>query len=1147
VIAVNFGGPIDFGTATYSDSVSRRASNDSVPADANVTANIAGAESSFFVIGNVTSYEVSWKIVPPPPEHKGPPQKQKVYKKVGQSDGKTPLHVSKGQAVSVSLALRLPSTKVPPGPAAASLNIQGDSWGATAIVLNANFISVDESTPIGVKWDEMGGLSASGTVLANAQSMPDGVGAYQIFNNGTIVYSPDFGAWWLSKAVYDKLNSSSLTQGTTATGQIIRDYLGYPTGDTFATVEEGGEATLFEHGMIVVRAAGVPAGPPGARAAWAVYGPIYLHYSGLGAIASGTPDVPVVGLPISDEEVAPNGRCSHFVNGDIYWQGATGAWEVHGAIRDRWNTLGGPSSSFGYPTSDELPVMSGSNQVGRYNTFAGGGRIYWSPTTGAFEVYGAIKDKYLISGGPVGALGFPISGETDTPGGGRFNQFQNGFIVWHASGPFVGAIPVGNSAQLQLFSYQDTNHDSFNVQINITDSNGQVNHGRMPASDNYQNGNQQFNPPATLMSAPNLTGNYTMDVWMLCIHENTFGSDDEDGTVTAHYSIDNLWGTTDSSMHSNGSFNVNMKPMPQPQIFSTDLDVFRKNLFWPFHNFDTFALSWTEYSETFTDVGEGDLGFNVLPWNWHLFERAFFELVYRYLAEHGNCFGMCLESIYAREFLTMFVEPIYDSPDNTYSKDALGSKPDALNPNDAVVVEQVHIKHGYQLGAQFIYWLLGMEMQNEIQDPALAFKTSRDAFAKSDWPIIMMAPSALSQHGHVVVPYAWLVSFSGAPPITASDEAINSQPLPGQQWIIRVANPQCTPDAFANDYLGCEILIDPFQNTFTFQKNGETWHGEKGSDGRILCATFDLLNYEPHTLGDAIFALLTGLLIVIFSTNGETQQITDEAGRTYYSYTTPPPQVRTINRDRRTRVPGMTFVPAYNTAAPAAVTGSVPFELYCITRPPAGFKWPSGRLAIAASAKRGLTILPQWLNQNVVGPRLIFELKTDRQSPYHWNLIAPRMSIDISSTTAADAVDVVTISDPGDSAQKVTLLTDKKAAARNFNFAVGGWRGNWRRATKVYSLSNVALEPGTSFSAGVSDGGKELWVHNSGKTTKCDLELYVGAQPQAILKKPNVTLDAGKVFRIRPSDWKAETMGNATIGMVVFDPANGQLLKSQTL
>jgi hypothetical protein len=236
----------------------------------------------------------------------------------------------------------------------------------------------------------------------------------------------------------------------------------------------------------------------------------------------------------------------------------------------------------------------------------------------------------------------------------------------------------------------------------------------MPASDNYQNGNQQFNPPATLMSAPNLTSNYTMDVWMLCIHENTFGTDDEDGTVTAHYSIDNLWGTTDSSMHSNGSFNVNMKPMPQPQIFSTDLSVFRKNLFWPFHNFDTFALSWTEYSETFTDVGEGDLGFNVLPWNWHLFERAFFELVYRYLAEHGNCFGMCLESIYAREFLTMFVEPIYDSPDNTYSKDALGSKPDALNPNDAVVVEQVHIKHGYQLGAQFIYWLFGMHLPRAI-------------------------------------------------------------------------------------------------------------------------------------------------------------------------------------------------------------------------------------------------------------------------------------------------------------------------------------------------------------------------------------------------------------------------------------------------
>jgi hypothetical protein len=79
-------------------------------------------------------------------------------------------------------------------------------------------------------------------------------------------------------------------------------------------------------------------------------------------------------------------------------------------------------------------------------------------------------------------------------------------------------------------------------------------------------------------------------------------------------------------MHSNASFNVNLKPMPQPQIFSLDPAQFRTQLFWPFHNFDTDALSWTEFSETFTNVGEGDLGFNILPWNWHLWETRVFSV-----------------------------------------------------------------------------------------------------------------------------------------------------------------------------------------------------------------------------------------------------------------------------------------------------------------------------------------------------------------------------------------------------------------------------------------------------------------------------------------------------------------------------------------
>ena len=827
----------------------------------------------------------------------------------------------------------------------------------------------------------------------------------------------------------------------------------------------------------------------------------------------------------------------------------------------------------GYPTSDETSVMRGTSEIGRCNTFEGGirvsadgsfptgqVRIYWSAATGAFEAYGAIRAQYLDSGGPAGALGFPTSGESGTLGGGRYNSFENGFIVWHPSGPYSGAFTVGNRLELDLYSYQDTNHDDFNVQINIIDSNGQVNHGRMPPSDNYGNGNQQFSPPATLMTANNITPDYTMDVWMLCIHEVTIGSDDEDGTVTAHYSIDNLWGVADSSLHSNASFNVNMKPMPQPQIFSTDPAQFRTQLFWPFHNFDTDALSWTEFSETYTNVGEGDLGFNILPWNWHLWERMFFQFVYRGLAQGGNCFGMCLESIYAREFRTMFVEPIYNSPDNTYSKDPLGSDPSPLNPNNAVVVEQVNIKVGYQMGSDFIAWFLGMETGNHLQDAVLAFKTSRDAFTAGDWPMVLLASGELSQDGHAVVPYEWLVSFGGAPPITATDEAINSQPLSGQEWIMRVANPNAPPNNYADDNAESEVRIDPFENSWSFKKGDTTqWTGSTGA-ARILCAPFSLLSYEQAMIGDFIIGLIEGLAVVIFSSDGQTEQITDELGRTYFAYQEPEtpaiitpnsstPEVRKINRDMRTRVPGMTFVPAYNkmsntTSNPA----QPPFEIYYISCPSTGYQWPAAHAGhmMTLAAVPTVQVPIQLLHPNPKSPRLGFDLKVDRRSGYRWNLSCPRMSVDIVSNAAADAVDHVTITNLGTGSQVVELATDAKAKQRAFDMSVAGWRGDDGRQTKVYTLKGLVLAAGSSLITGVNDGGKELWIHNPGNTISFTLELYINTMPQPVITKSAVTVNAGRICRITPSDWIAKQISKAHIYQDVFD-VTGQFLNRQAL
>lgn len=85
--------------------------------------------------------------------------------------------------------------------------------------------------------------------------------------------------------------------------------------------------------------------------AFEVHGAIREKYLALGAEAS------ILGYPRTDESGTPDGRgrFNHFQSGSIYWTAGTGAYEVHGLIRDRWSALGWERNpQLGYPISDEL-------------------------------------------------------------------------------------------------------------------------------------------------------------------------------------------------------------------------------------------------------------------------------------------------------------------------------------------------------------------------------------------------------------------------------------------------------------------------------------------------------------------------------------------------------------------------------------------------------------------------------------------------------------------------------------------------------------------------------------------------------------------------------------------------------------------------
>jgi hypothetical protein len=322
-------------------------------------------------------------------------------------------------------------------------------------------------TPIDQHWLDLGG---AGSVLGQPTGpegvAADGIGRYRAFAGGTEFWSPSTGAHEVHGAIRGKYGALGWE----------RSFLGYPLTDETPTADRLGRFNHFQYGSIYwTSATGAWEVHGAVRAEWAKLGwersvlgyPTtdeksltcaggrYNNFQG-GAItwspATGAHETHgairarwaslgfecgTLGLPVTDETPTPDGtgRFNHFQYGSIYWTPATGAWEVHGAIRGHWAALGWERSFLGYPVTNELAVGDG---VGRYNHFQGG-YIYWSPASGAWSVKGAILGRYQSLGGPWSRLGYPVTDETPTSYGAR-STFQHGHIDWYSG---TGTVIVG--------------------------------------------------------------------------------------------------------------------------------------------------------------------------------------------------------------------------------------------------------------------------------------------------------------------------------------------------------------------------------------------------------------------------------------------------------------------------------------------------------------------------------------------------------------------------------------------------------------------------------------------------------------------------------------------------------------------------------
>lgn len=646
-----------------------------------------------------------------------------------------------------------------------------------------------------------------------------------------------------------------------------------------------------------------------------VTGRIYLDYEQLGEGAS------AIGLPLAAADAISGGRVQRFQAGKMFLrQGGTNAFEVHGSILAKYEATGGPAR-WGFPTTHESDVRRDGAVLGKVSEFERA-TIYWSTGTPACIVYGAIRDRYRGTpgdagpgeGGPLGDLGFPTSDESDVPGvaGARYNSFQHGSILW-LNGPVFVARPF----QITLGRLDTKEEDNAGLDVDgqndlylhvYVDVDGnRIVERRYPDSGNFSSANIRdlnITLPCTLNpSQASMKARVTVRVCESDKGNPIGGGNDHLGTMVQDLHIGNAWGLANGN---NGLFRsrnfghwVNhldwaVRPRVTPH---TPMDS------WGVANRGTAELAWREYAAAFSDVDpdfELDLGLVDDG-----LKAAYYAAVVKTIAANGNCFGMCLENIYA------------------WKEQSRLGRPLARFTNWSGVEDDFNVKHAYQVGADAVWWFVGQFLGGNTHDPKAVFQASWEAFSRGENPVVCIAQNAnFSGSPHCILPIAWERGAS--------------------EWKMTVFDPN-----FPNQRR--TLRVDPKANTFEYV-GGSTYRGSASSGGRFHYMPWTVLNHRQRTpVWDAVMLLLGGV-VVLFGEGTEVQSLTDERGESIDATASRSPAAAGT---RLLRMPGFFMANGgsggslYAGVLPAAAQRLRPAALGKLALPPGGVRGGTGLAAPA--------------------------------------------------------------------------------------------------------------------------------------------------------------------------------------------------------
>ncbi|WP_288791815.1 alpha/beta hydrolase-fold protein [uncultured Corynebacterium sp.] len=184
------------------------------------------------------------------------------------------------------------------------------------------------------KYSGLGGASSwLGFPTTGETTTPDGVGRFVHFENGSIYWTPQTGAYAIPGDMFKAWGEN-----------------GYETGDLKYPVAE---ANQVGNGYVQKFQGGFLTRNPD-KSHNIVHGAIAEKYGELGTATS------ALGYPKSNEIAIRGGFFQQFEKGNIYWSPETGAHVVlYGDIFEEWGKRGYEQGAMGWPTSDMREIPAG--------------------------------------------------------------------------------------------------------------------------------------------------------------------------------------------------------------------------------------------------------------------------------------------------------------------------------------------------------------------------------------------------------------------------------------------------------------------------------------------------------------------------------------------------------------------------------------------------------------------------------------------------------------------------------------------------------------------------------------------------------------------------------------------------------------------